>query len=172
MTVEIRRAGPGDADAIAEVHAASWRSAYRGIFSDAYLDGDIAADRRRHWRTCLEAGGPADCGVFVAIEEAACVGFICIRLDADPAWGPLLDNLHVRPDRKSEGIGRNLIAEGAAWVRTRGPYKSWHLWVIDSNTPARRVYEHLGWVASEPGAHLAPDGTRYPVWRYTHLLHD
>jgi len=170
--MEIRPALPGDADAIADLHAASWRSAYRAIFSDAYLDGDVVTERRRHWRACLGPEQPSDCGALVATEASECLGFICIRLDAEPAWGPLLDNLHVRPDRKHAGIGRALIAAGAAWVRARGPYASWHLWVIDSNTPARRVYEHLGWVLRERGSHLAPDGTRYPVWRYTHLLAD
>jgi len=170
VQLEIRLAGPADADAIAELHAASWRSAYRGIFSDAYLDGDILPERRLHWRDCLETDPRPDCGVLIATEDGACVGFICVRLEADSVWGPLLDNLHVRPDRKGSGIGRRLIKDGAAWVRTRGSYDSWHLWVIDSNTPARRVYEHLGWVARDRGIHVAPDGTGYPVWRYTHRL--
>jgi len=171
MGLDIRPAGPGDADAIAGLHAASWRSAYRGVFSDAYLDGNILEERRRHWRECLDTRPRPDRGVLIAVEaDDDPVGSICICLDAEPAWGPLLDNLHVRPDRKGGGIGRRLVEAGAAWVKARGPYTQWHLWVIESNTPARRVYEHLGWVARDRGTHVAPDGTEYAVWRYTRRL--
>ncbi len=170
VDVQIRLAGPADADGVAGVHAASWRSAYRGIFSDAYLDADILPERRAHWRECLDTKPSADCGVLVAIEDGVCVGFVCIRLDADPLWGPLVDNFHVRPERKGMGIGQALLAEGARWVCARGTYDRWHLWVIEANTPAQQVYEHLGWSRRDRSMHLAPDGTSYPVWRYMQRL--
>jgi hypothetical protein len=50
MAIEIRIAEPRDTNAIAELHAASWRSAYRGMFADAYLDGDVVQERRQCWR--------------------------------------------------------------------------------------------------------------------------
>ena len=37
-TRRIRTATPEDARAIAEVHVASWRAAYRGVLPDTYLD--------------------------------------------------------------------------------------------------------------------------------------
>jgi len=40
--LRFRAAGPGDADAIAGLHADSWRRHYRGAFSDAFLDNDVA----------------------------------------------------------------------------------------------------------------------------------
>lgn len=43
--VRYRVAHPADADAIAGLHAASWRENYRGILSDAFLDGEVEADR-------------------------------------------------------------------------------------------------------------------------------
>ena len=49
----------GDANAIAAVHAESWRTAYRGILSDAYLDGPIDAERRRLWRARCCGQAPA-----------------------------------------------------------------------------------------------------------------
>ena len=35
--VTIRRARPGDADAMARVHLAAWRSTYAGVLPEAYL---------------------------------------------------------------------------------------------------------------------------------------
>lgn len=170
MPLEIRPARAEDAEAIADLHAASWRSAYRGMFSDAYLDGDVATERRRQWVRRLRMEPRPDQGVFIAVEDDSCVGFLCVFLDAEPAWGPLLDNLHVRPDRKGQGIGQALIRAGLAWMRTRGAFDRWHLWVLEDNTPTRRVYEHLGWQPQERAIHHAPDGTAYPSWRYTQAL--
>jgi len=45
LMVKIRFARLEDAQAIAELHAESWRYAYRGALSDEYLSGDIIADR-------------------------------------------------------------------------------------------------------------------------------
>ena len=40
--LRFRAAGPGDANAIAGLHADSWQRHYRGAFSDAFLDHDVA----------------------------------------------------------------------------------------------------------------------------------
>ena len=40
--LRFRAAGPGDANAIAGLHADSWQRHYRGAFSDAFLDNDVA----------------------------------------------------------------------------------------------------------------------------------
>jgi hypothetical protein len=42
-----------DAVSIAELHAASWRSAYRPYLSATYLDADIGAERERVWQEHL-----------------------------------------------------------------------------------------------------------------------
>ena len=36
-----------DAATVADLHTTSWRSAYRGMLRDDYLDGDIATERRQ-----------------------------------------------------------------------------------------------------------------------------
>jgi GNAT superfamily N-acetyltransferase len=170
MNIQIRMANPADAEAIAALHAASWKRSYRGMFSDAYLDGDVFEERQQHWRRRLQTEPRPDQGVLVALDGTALVGFLCIFLEAEPGWGPLLDNLHVQPDRKGCGIGQQLLQAGVRWLRTRGDFECWHLWVLEDNLPTRRVYEHLGWVPEARTIHRAPDGTEYPSWRYTQRL--
>jgi GNAT superfamily N-acetyltransferase len=170
MDLMLRFAGPGDVDAIAALHAESWRSSYRGMFPDAFLDGEIHAERRQHWDRRLRTEPGPDQGVLVATAGGACLGFICIYLQAEPAWGPLLDNLHVRPDCKGMGIGQRLIQEGLAWVRAQGPFDRWHLWVVEDNAPARRFYEHLGWLPGERAVHLAPGGAEYACVRHSQRI--
>ena len=54
MDKSIRTATVSNADAIAALHAASWRSAYRGILKDSTLGPTLDDDRRRvHPRTAV-----------------------------------------------------------------------------------------------------------------------
>ena len=44
MAVELRTAGPADADRVAGLHVASWRRHYRGAYADSFLDSDVVDD--------------------------------------------------------------------------------------------------------------------------------
>lgn len=143
-TITLRRAAPGDWAAIAAIHAASWRSAYRGIYPDSYLDGEAPEERRGFWRRALAEMDSEVDAVFLAEDEAGDpVGFACLLRKADAA-GPLLDNLHVLPERKGEGIGRRLIAAAAAWLVSKEPEAALQLGVWKDNVAARRFYARLG----------------------------
>jgi hypothetical protein len=50
--IAIRRARPADAPAIARVRIDSWRSTYRGIMPDAYLDGMQVEASTALWIVC------------------------------------------------------------------------------------------------------------------------
>ena len=55
--VSFRVAAAADADSVAALHADSWRRHYRGAYADAFLDGDVLADRRTIWSRLLAAPG-------------------------------------------------------------------------------------------------------------------
>jgi ribosomal protein S18 acetylase RimI-like enzyme len=139
----LRRAGPSDWPAVAAVHAASWRNAYRGIYADAYLDEEAPAERQTFWRQALAEMDPDLNAVFLAEEAGGAVGFACLRRAAQAA-GPLLDNLHVLPERKGEGIGRRLIGAAAAWLVAKEPEAALQLGVWKDNEAARAFYARLG----------------------------
>src|SRR6266496_5428632 len=44
-----REATAKDVEAIAALHADSWRRHYRGAYSDAFLDNEVFADRLQIW---------------------------------------------------------------------------------------------------------------------------
>lgn len=160
-TMSIRRAGPSDWAAIAAIHAASWRSAYRGIYPDSYLDEQASVERRAYWCEAFGGMDPELDAVFLAEQAGEAVGFACVRRKAETA-GPLLDNLHVLPERKGGGIGRRLIAAAAAWLVEREAEAALQLVVWAGNAPARRFYELLGgrevevFDAPTPGGGTAP----------------
>ncbi|HYG46765.1 MAG TPA: GNAT family N-acetyltransferase [Allosphingosinicella sp.] len=159
--ITLRRAGPADWAAIAAIHAASWRSAYRGIYPDSYLEEQAPAERRAFWCEAFGGGDPELDAVFLAEADGKAVGFACVRRKAEAA-GPLLDNLHVLPERKGEGIGRRLIGAAAAWLVDREPDSALQLVVWADNAAARAFYARLGgreaeiFEAPTPGGGTAP----------------
>lgn len=140
--VDYRLANEDDAHAIAELHTDSWRRNYRGAYADAYLDGDLLADRLAVWTERLL---PDDFRVtIVAEDDGSLAGFAHTVLDADETWGALLDNLHVEHGLKRRGIGAGLVTATAEAVVHRCPGSRLHLWVLEQNRSAQAFYEALG----------------------------
>ncbi len=163
--MEIQIAVAEDAERIARLHAASWRTAYRGFYSDAYLDGDVVADRLRVWRERF-AGPREHQHVLLATERDDLLGFVCAYGDDDDRWGTLVDNLHVRSDQQGRGVGRRLLAEGAKWSREHYPAAGYFLWVIEDNAKARRFYDALGGEPAESKMSEPPGGGSITALRY------
>ena len=140
--LRLHHADAGDAERIAALHADSWRRHYRGAFADAFLDGDLDADRFAAWAERLQTQDGRTTTI-LAEGDGALVGFIHVVFEADPRWGALIDNLHVTSARKRAGIGTRLMAQAAEAVTARGP-GGLYLWVLEQNTPAQAFYETVG----------------------------
>lgn len=140
--MRFRTATASDAEAVASLHADSWRRHYRGAYSDAFLDGDVFADRRAVWSRRLASG--ADTFTLIAEDDAGTAGFVHVVFDDDERWGSLVDNLHVRNDLRRTGVGRALLTRAAHTVSTRADPAPLYLWVLVQNTAAQRFYAALG----------------------------
>jgi ribosomal protein S18 acetylase RimI-like enzyme len=109
----IRDATIADLPAIAEIHASSWRAAYRGILPDAFLDGDLLEDRKARWSGIAECMGPRD-NLLIATDGEGAVGFIAgwtsVTLGCEDGYGLYIDNLHVRPDLRGNKYGESLFS--------------------------------------------------------------
>jgi ribosomal protein S18 acetylase RimI-like enzyme len=165
LTTRYRSALAEDAEAIAALHTDSWRRHYRGAFSDAYLDGDVAADRLAVWTDRLAAPRPEHRTILVELGDHI-VGFAHTVLDDDPTWGALLDNLHVRHDVKGRGLGTGLMAETAAAVAAWDPSSGLYLWVLEQNRAAQAFYEALGGTPADRQEDDAPGGGTVVGIRY------
>jgi ribosomal protein S18 acetylase RimI-like enzyme len=144
--VEIRRAAPSDADAVAEVYLDSFRATY--AFPPVHAD-----DQVRGWIRRLVA---SDQEIWVAVDGGRVVGMMVV--------GPGdLDQLYVASDRLGGGIGRRLLDI----AKERSP-DGLSLYTFQVNERARRFYERNGFTAEWFGDGSAneegqPD-VRY-VWR-------
>lgn len=158
----LRIASAADVGAVARLHAESWRSAYRGVLHEHYLDKAVYAEREALWQARLSEGADAPLEVLLLESAAGLQGFACIRPDADPAWGPLIDNLHVQAALRGGGLGRLLMKAVQARIGDRQPH---HLWVLAANEAARGFYARLGGREAGTEIHPMPDGRDYPCLR-------
>lgn len=161
----IRDARETDAQQIADVHAASWRLAYRGALSDEFLAGDIGAERSAFWADRLYSA-PADQHVTVAENEDTIIGFACVYTNSDVQWGSLLDNLHVSQPMQRHGIGTKLLAAVAQWCTSVNPSGGLFLWVLQSNLQAQRFYQALGARNTGTDIWVPPGGGYVPRYRF------
>ena len=145
----VRAAVPADAEAIAHVHVASWRSAYRGLLPHAYL-AELTVDQRApRWRQRLRRVGPRE-HVLVATCDAGLVGFASAGptrdRDRDDRLTGELYAIYLLEEEWGRGAGRALHEAAVTALREAG-FRDATLWVLGPNDRARRFYERNGWAA-------------------------
>lgn len=163
--MQIREASKADAPSIARLHAESWRIAYRGTLSDAYLDGDVVAERTFVWEERFR-NPAATQYVAVAEIDGVMVGFACAYGADDAEWGSLLENLHVSHKHQRRGIGAQLMVHVASWCSRTHPDTGMYLWVLESNLPAQGFYQRLGAAKVGQAVWSPPDGGAVTKFRY------
>ncbi len=151
---------------MAALHADSWRRNYRGAYDDHFLDHDVHADRLAVWTERLRGPAPErpSCTV-VAERDGAVVGFAHAIFGEDPAWGSLLDNLHVSHDLQRQGIASRLMARTAERILAAGGGRSLYLWVLEQNTGAQAFYRARGGSVVERAVRPLAGGGDGPVLR-------
>jgi GNAT superfamily N-acetyltransferase len=142
----IRAAVVDDARAIAEVHVASWRWAYRGQLSDDYLDRLSVGDREVQWTSTLRERKPW-AGALVAEDRERILGFASFGRSQDEDASERTSEvfaIYLREDAVGRGIGRDLFGAATDRLREAG-FERATLWVLASNERTRRFYEKAGW---------------------------
>lgn len=157
--LRFRLATPADAGDIARLHADNWRRTYRGILDDRWLDEELDADRAARWQRWAAGPHPPTGSVAVvchAGDELA--GFVYAVADDDALLGSLIDNLHVQPHRRRQGIARLLMGEAGRWLDAHATSRLVYLLVLEANTAAQRFYDAIGGRPVAKGLWDAPDG--------------
>lgn len=159
VTATIRRAGAGDARAIARVHVECWRSAYAGIIPDRVMVDMSVDDKASFWRGMVLRSGTREAVLVASVSDAGgrsgeIVGFAsCGPADrrssgGGPGGGGLagfdgeVHTLYVLPDWQEQGLGRALLSSGFRALKRAG-FSSAFVWVLAQN-PSRFFYEAMG----------------------------
>lgn len=139
--MKIREAGIDDAPAIARVTVDTWKTSYRGIVDDEYLDELSYEEREKGWKEFPWK----DSFVFVAEDdEHNITGFAAAgpERESDPVYQGELYAIYVHPSKQNKGIGGRLFHSAAAKFKQYG-VKSLKLWTF-SDSPYRKFYEGRG----------------------------
>lgn len=139
--MKIRKAHPEDAADISKVQVDSWRTTYKGIVPDDFLQQLSYEKREEVWREATKSTL-----VFVAEEEnGQIVGFICggkERSGKYEGYDGELYAIYILKEYQDRGIGTLLVKELSKAMNESG-FRSMIVLVLDEN-PAKYFYEALG----------------------------
>lgn len=129
--MEIRPIRPEDSRMeISAVYETSWRSAYRGIVPQAYLD----AIPKGHWAPHLDQPG---WHTLVCIEDGRIIGttsFCRSRFPQFASSGEII-SLYLLPEYMGRGCGKALCETALRALRQMG-FSDVFLWVLEENRRA------------------------------------
>jgi len=89
---------------------------------------------------------PERAGTYVAVSGDEVVGFASHGPSRNDSTLGELFTIYVLPDAWGAGVGRALMRETLARLRTHG-FDEAVLWVLEDNPRTRRFYELAGWRA-------------------------
>jgi RimJ/RimL family protein N-acetyltransferase len=141
VTVVVRLAEPGDADALVQLGRAVGSEPEGWLISVNGWRG--SADERRYLRAIRRYPHAA---VFVAEddEDGELVGRLSLGRDQHPASYHVADlGLMVSASYRRQGIGRALLEAAVGWARESGVTKL-ELHVFPWNEPGIKLYEQFG----------------------------
>src|SRR5690349_20329886 len=141
--MNLRPGTVSDARAIANLHVASWRWAYRDLMPAATL-ADLSVDARaRNWAALLAR---QEVCVFVGEREGVLAGFAACGPAREPGVSAGIGELYaiyLDESATGTGVGAALLANALAALAQKG-FSSATLWVLEGNQRARRFYERHG----------------------------
>ncbi|GAA0370312.1 GNAT family N-acetyltransferase [Alkalibacterium iburiense] len=140
--MRIRKAKQSDAEDIAKVHVDSWRTTYKGIISDKFLN-QLSYDRR----TELWQGNISKEDTYILVvenSEGQIVGFADAwkRETNIVPYSIDLTSIYLLEDYQGKGIGKMLIRELFTYFKEKG-YEKVFVDVLEENK-SRYFYEHYG----------------------------
>ncbi|MEL7647713.1 MAG: GNAT family N-acetyltransferase [Sedimentibacter sp.] len=142
----IREAKISDALSIAKVNVDTWRSTYKGILSNEYLNNLSYEQREQAMKNIINNSKKDGISIFV-IEESInrIVGFFtCGReRNNDEIYHGELYAIYIIEEYQNKGIGKMLFNH----VQERLSSQKLHpmlIWVLEENKPACNFYEIRG----------------------------
>ena len=139
--IEVRRAKPSDAPAIAATHDDAWRTAYQGIIPGAELERLINRRGPDWWDSAIRKGSRIAILAF-GDKVAGYANYGRNRARSLFYEGEIYE-LYLRPEYQGLGFGRRLFTSARRDLGQSG-LKSLVVWALADNEPAVEFYRTLG----------------------------
>jgi ribosomal protein S18 acetylase RimI-like enzyme len=141
VVIEIRRAKPSDAAAVANTHDEAWRTAYRGIIPGGELEKLISRRGPNWWESAIRKGSRVSLLVF-GERIAGYANYGRNRARSLQYDGEVYE-LYLQPEFQGLGFGRRLFTAARRDLCQSG-MKSLVVWALSDNDPAVDFYRALG----------------------------
>ena len=140
VLIEIRRAKPYDAGAVADAHDEAWRTAYQGIIPGAELERLINRRGAAWWDSAIRKGSR-----IAVLAFGECVAGYA-NYGRNRARSLYYDGeiyeLYLRPEFQGLGFGRKLFTAARRDLAQSG-LQSLVVWALSDNEPAVGFYRAL-----------------------------
>jgi len=141
LSIEVRRADPRDARAIAEVHRTAWISAYAGMIPHRALVQMIERRREDWWRRA--ARGPSTLLVVEVADKIAGYATIGLNRVRELKQEGEIYELYLLPEYQGIGLGSYLFRECRAILKSLG-MQGLVVWCLEENDNAVTFYRAMG----------------------------
>ncbi|KEF36933.1 MULTISPECIES: GNAT family N-acetyltransferase [Bacillaceae] len=145
--MEIRKATIDDIKDISRIHALSWKSAYKGIIPQTYLD-ELKED---FWVSAFETWlNDKVLTAQVMMENGSIIGCVAYGKARDKSlfsWGEIV-SIYLLPEYFGKGYGNKLLESALLDLKQSG-FQNNYLWVLKQNQRARYFYEKNKWRFNE-----------------------
>lgn len=144
MELQFALAQPCDLEDMVRIHCEAWKSAYRGIISDDFIQRKNRS-RYEKWRGILSVENRKH---YIIRRNGIAVGMISMDLPREVAEPETYEifGLYILPEYERMGYGTAAFRFAENRIRETG-YRKISLWVLEPNLPARKFYEKLGFTA-------------------------
>ncbi len=130
-----------DIEAVSIIYTINWKSTYKGILPNSFLDEMTYIHSAEKWLTYINTAGK---GGFVAVNESSeIIGFAAYKPSNEFNNVLLLDSLHISPTAQGRGIGKKLIFKVGSYALDYG-YSKMSICIVKGNDRAEKIYTHLG----------------------------
>ncbi len=141
LTIDIRKAEPADAEAIAEVHLEAWRGAYSGIIPHRALGAMIGRRGSEWWANAVRRAAT----ILVLDIGGTVAGYATLGRNRSrdlPQQGEIYE-LYIKPEYQGIGFGGRLFAAARQKLSSHG-LKGMVVWAIEENAGALAFYTNAG----------------------------
>lgn len=142
MDISIRKGTKKDSELISRIYAESWRSAYKGMVPDEYLN-DLKDD---FWVEKFQMWISEDIfKVKIIYADNKAAGAAAYGKSRDEKFADYAEicSFYLIPEYFRKGLGTALMKSVIDEIYNEG-YKHCYLWVLDANSNARMFYENMG----------------------------
>jgi GNAT superfamily N-acetyltransferase len=130
-----RKANLQDSPGLAYVHVHSWRTTYKGIVSENYLQSLSIEEREQKWVQILSGTHHT---YVCELDDGKIIGFVSFGKERSGEYEGELYAIYLLEEYQGKGIGKELLKIAATRLKEQG-YNSMWIWVLKEN-PSKHFY--------------------------------